>query len=513
MSPRLRTLRDESGIAMIAAMAVLLLLLILTTGVVAVAVTASRNSSRDTRSKRALEAAEAGLQVARYRINEVDWKSQQATYCPPGSNPPATYPGDCSVVSVSLGNGPTATNPVTAQYYVSQAYTYPSAPHPACGGPAITVNTDWARCITSTGTVNGVTRRLQARVEASVTVGNSLINGSNAFIGVSSVTLDGSNTVTGAPIESDGTITLKGKNDSIPDGCSTYPGNAVNAGSNTCTYVPATSSFASQLQSVSTLNSTGIPTNWPGDTCKWSWDSTLYPITSQPCGNSNATGISGTYTYTASTRTLSMTSGTTATLCTTGQICAYNFCSISMQSNAMLNIAAGSRVLIFLDSAPGGSTGTQRTYPVGTTPCSTSGAGSILQQQGSQVNNLSSAGCPTMGVVCALNLQLYAWGDPGSPPTSCGSTYCINLNAAGTTNALVYAPNSYFGGPSATGTLNGSLVAYQIGGANVGFKFNFDSSVDQVVTGQSQTGAFAVSPDTWHECTAAPTGSSPESGC
>src|SRR2546421_7610639 len=68
----LRRLRDgEDGVAMIVAMGALTVILLLTALAAAAAVQLSTSSNQDRNDKRAFQAAEAGLQVATYRMNKL----------------------------------------------------------------------------------------------------------------------------------------------------------------------------------------------------------------------------------------------------------------------------------------------------------------------------------------------------------------------------------------------------------------------------------------------------------
>ena len=68
-STTLKYLRGDDGAAMIVAIIVLMITSLLAAVAVAVAVQTNGSSQRDVAKKNALEAAEAGLQVAVYRLN------------------------------------------------------------------------------------------------------------------------------------------------------------------------------------------------------------------------------------------------------------------------------------------------------------------------------------------------------------------------------------------------------------------------------------------------------------
>jgi Tfp pilus assembly protein PilX len=472
--------REERGIALVAAMAVLLVLLLLTTSVVAVAVMLRNHSSRDRSSSRALGAAEAGLQIARYRVNRMPPKGQKTSSCPYPS--PAISSGtDCEKVEVDLGNGG------SAAYYVSQAYTTT----PPCGSAAPAAGY-WVRCITSTGTVGAVSRRLQARVDASVITGKpvlcsgaSSVSAGCSFAGIHAVSLDGENKIN-AYVASDGEIHLKGKGDEIL-GCAPSPTGAskLKLEGNSCPLLspPQTNSWASQVPTAQSLNENGINTGVAGDSCTgYTWTSTVAEHDStHPCGNSNAQAGSAL----KSGRILKLGKNASLTLCSSGGVCAYNFCQIELEAGAQLNFGSSATVVIFMDSSTR----------------SGSGCASIT------VTIKTMAGASIANGGQAANLQVYVWGNSSNPANS-----KLEMNAASGITAIIWAPNSDFVSSSSHAKIIGALVAYEIGGSDVGLSFEPDSSISNPSSGQSSTGLFTPTLGTWHECTATATGS-PESGC
>ena len=475
----------ERGAVVVAATAILLLLLIITLGVAIAASQLSSHSRRDTYSSRAFHAAETGLNVARFRINRMSPTGPTQHSCPSGSGtasvPTSAGPNtDCAAAIVDLGAGASAT------YYVSTAFTTP----PPCGGVAPEVD-HWARCVTSTGTVNGVSRRVQVRLDASASAGQPVFCSDCGFVGLAGVKLDGSNTINGN-IASDGLISLRGSGDTITGYCEpSQPLGSVSAGSNTCQVRTQATTWASRIPSVSALDTNRVS---PGgaaegfaDPCttgySWTSTSTSYVATTNPCGNQNSTIVSG---YTASSRRENLGAGATITLCTTGKVCAYNLCQLDLAAASTINIAAGSRVLMFIDS------------PARSSSCAGRN-GSLTQDAGSAINN---AGSPA-------NLQVYVWGNPGaSSPTS-----NVGMMAGSGIHALIFAPNSTFNSPSAGAAITGAITAYSIGGADVSLSFSFDNSAQQPTTGQPTTGRFTPTAGSWHECSASNPGGYPESGC
>jgi Tfp pilus assembly protein PilX len=154
------SLRSEKGVALPVASGMLRVVTLLIVGFFTVALRVNDTSGDDRRSKRALAAAEAGLQTAIYRLNSLNASaSLNASKCLRAGweNPLAT--GECAgyTDSTSLGNGASFT------YYVTPASATASASCATVPGVATSTSD---RCITSVGTVNGVTRRIQTRVVA-----------------------------------------------------------------------------------------------------------------------------------------------------------------------------------------------------------------------------------------------------------------------------------------------------------------------------------------------------------
>jgi Tfp pilus assembly protein PilX len=168
-------LRSEDGVALPVAAGMLMVVSILVVGFFTVAMRVNATSVDDRSSKRALAAAEAGLQSAVYRLNQLSRSAPaQAGSCLTTTWVPTT--GECPGFTEALGNGAQYT------YYVTQqGATCPTT----LPGLAPTAED---RCITSIGTVNGVSRRIQTRVVSRIAipdfgqvgmVGKSLVYGRN----------------------------------------------------------------------------------------------------------------------------------------------------------------------------------------------------------------------------------------------------------------------------------------------------------------------------------------------
>jgi Tfp pilus assembly protein PilX len=171
---------SQDGIAMPVATAVMLIMSILVATFFSVGLSVTDSANEDRNSKSALAAAEAGLQTAVYRLNQIRNPAVPAGQCLT-SVPAAPVGGECPGQTEQVGNG--------------ASFTYYVTPELGAGGacvllPSRTVApTD--RCITVVGTTHGVTRRIQARVNSQFTttvfpfgqaglVGKSLVDAWNS---------------------------------------------------------------------------------------------------------------------------------------------------------------------------------------------------------------------------------------------------------------------------------------------------------------------------------------------
>jgi Tfp pilus assembly protein PilX len=168
--------KSQEGVALPVASGMLMVISILAVGFFTVSMRVNDTSVEDRSSKRALAAAEAGLQTAVFRLNQLSRSAPaQAGSCLTTTWVPAT--GECPGQTETLGNGAQYT------YYVTQQGV--TCPTTLPGLPPTAED----RCITSIGTVNGVTRRIQTRVVSRVAipdfnqvgmVGKSLVYGRNS---------------------------------------------------------------------------------------------------------------------------------------------------------------------------------------------------------------------------------------------------------------------------------------------------------------------------------------------
>jgi type II secretory pathway pseudopilin PulG len=171
-------LAQQSGLATPIVVAVLAVVGLLAAGGALAALGASDGANEDRRAKRALAAAEAGVQEAAYRLNTL---RPDETKC---------LGVDGAVVTPVGGECPEP--PVNGSVAADAEYDYYATPALLTGAacadqPNLTYDpTATDHCITSTGTVAGVKRRLQARVR----VTRKTIFGVTGLLGLDSVTIE-----------------------------------------------------------------------------------------------------------------------------------------------------------------------------------------------------------------------------------------------------------------------------------------------------------------------------------
>jgi Tfp pilus assembly protein PilX len=196
-------LANEGGFALIVAMFVLLIVSVLVAAAIAVASQTSTSTTRDASSKAALEAAEAGLQVAAFRLSKLE---PVETACVTGTATAFPTLPTTGEPSYCAGSGPEPLgNGATFQYWTSKKLTSGS-----CAGRTIPTEPAGVtqRCITSEGIAGAVKpgTRLQTLVKS--TGGEPLFT-VKGILGMEEVLLEGSVTATGI-VASNGKIIGKG---------------------------------------------------------------------------------------------------------------------------------------------------------------------------------------------------------------------------------------------------------------------------------------------------------------
>ncbi len=453
---RFRRLLDERGVALPMALAVLFVTAGLATVAAREAITATHQSARDENAKRAIQAAQSGIQNAVYQMNLIQ---PAATQCVGrnGSGQLAAQAvgsnGWCAAISEDLGDG------TTYSEQVSQATT-------------ATINsiTVQQRQISSTGTTNGVTRRVLLAVQAAT--GAQLFPTGYAMLADQSINMKNNAKVTGG-LGSNGNITLKNNAD-LCGNVTPGPGKTYSHGPNTTVCSGSSTANAAQpfaIQPVDLGNAT------PNDNQRITNAIANSGSNKDSCGNATACSK---ISWNAATRVLTLNSGATLTL--SGN--KYFFCRLELKGGSTLQIAS-------------------RTTPLETyidTPenCgSTAGMGSVVFNSNSNFVNLANN--PAVFVLYVAGSSKIATSIDLSGNDSSGSNAII---------MAIYAPNSSI---TYANNLNftGAIVAKTIDLKNNAV-ITYDSRVTSITSGSSVR--FYQGYD-YKECTSVPTGTTPDTGC
>lgn len=442
-----RFLRNESGNALVTALGALSVMGAVSASVFSVSMHLgdSSNDSRD--AKKALAAADAGLEAAVYRMNKQNLENTSSCFTTTLVSPSG---GECPGYTESLGNGASYT------YYVTPALDSDDV----CAGVPISYTGDddvtiVQRCVTSMGTANGVTRRIQARVASYI--GLQLFT--LGILGLESVELDNSSQIS----------TIVGSNGQISVG-----------NSNTVTGL--------QLGPSAPNANLGSP-NTIGSVTRRSVSEGNHVLAPVNVGNSatvndNARITSGqdassSVTYDSAGRTL--TFGNNSTLTLGGGT--YNFCQINVDGKATLNIAVGAKTRIFIDSPDRAGSG-----------CA-SGTGTITAEKEITINNPNES----------EDLQIYIYGRGSAGSANDLVEFKNNFTLV---KGFIYAPNSTIEWKNG-GTVYGAVAAKEVAFKNT---TNFYWDADLANLRADTLSIFYKT--AWKECRSIQTSSTdPESGC
>ncbi|HEV3127673.1 MAG TPA: hypothetical protein VGY32_01750 [Solirubrobacteraceae bacterium] len=447
--------------AMIIAILTLFVIMLLITAAVAVAVQTDSSSRQDAYRKNASEAAEAGLQIAVYRLNMLHPSSQNCvgdTASAPGSN------GVCQSSTYTLGNGS------TYQYNMTPAL----GPTANCVGLQITSTDVNQRCITAVGTSNGVTQRAQIR---SAAFAAQPLFPANGIIGLNSVTMSGQALVIGTDA-TNGVASLSGQARATgtvlgPGGSYTHSGQASGGVVTTLSSPIVLSPVNPGTSNQSSLANCPLrqAAGYPACNDDYRITNGLASPKVAPYDLSQGTGVS----WTASTRTLSLSGQASLTL--GGGL--YNFCSLSMSGQARITISATIQTEIFIDSPDDPGSG-----------CA-AGSGDLSMSGQANWNNQSTN---------PLNLQLYVYGRNNG-------TAQISLTGQANFYGVLYAPQSNVF-LSGQGLVVGAVASRTASISGQGF--NFDS---RVTTLQATSNGLYYR-TAWAQCSPTPpSGSTPQAGC
>jgi hypothetical protein len=536
-----RRLKDERGVAMIVALGVLVVLLALTAVVVTAAVHESGISNRDTKEKRAFEAAQAGLQQTRYRMNMlINSDTRLPSFLQSLCLGPVTVSGtvtdqlasplsaygsiDCGPYTESLGNGAFFTSWTSVVISTGQS----------CAGSAIgpgSIVTQ--RCITSQGIVcppsyttpsqlpcpNEVVHRVEERVAAATGTPVFPVSG---VIGLNGVLIQQSAQVFGnvstnrqlvlqntAQVSSAATLAPAAPNPIIQNSASLGVGLVCNF----LTLIWPSACVTRASTNFSLLNN---PPPYPENTDNSRIANGLSACAlSNTCPHDVFTNSAGPCTacatWDATHRILSIPNGVTWTI--SGGT--YNLCNLNMSGSATAVLANGVKTAIFIDSDLNSS------YSPVSGQCAASATARLNASSQSQFVNNSPPlpGSPLLHDTTAMQIWVYgpsAVSNPDYNNNSChvgGSNNtdatCVTLGQGTDFYGTLYAPTSdvkITNSANTYGGVAGRTVTYNNPG-----KFFQDANIPTLVT----TATLAIYYRTaWTECQAQATvASNPMSGC
>jgi type II secretory pathway pseudopilin PulG len=459
MNHRLPSIAAQDGVAMIAAIGTLLVVSLLALVVATSSVRTSHTGNNDRSSKRALAAANAGLEVATYRLNTLTPAASSAQCITTAVTTPAAGHGVCAPVTESEGNGATHTYQVSIQKPANSA----------CGGAALASGAiaagSMVRCVTSTGTVNGVSRRVQTLIVAQPA--NPPYLPVQGVVGLDSVQL-GNNTSSQANVGSNGAITVG--NNSVIHQIELGPGATVSG------------SF--------TENNSRVVHPSP-------FTLQPAPVGTTATVNNNATGLAGYAGYSAATRDLNVTS---RLVLPSGD---YNFCRLTLgaQNSSSIEPAAGAQIRIFIDAPDDVRPG--------------SGCPTTAGQGWGQINGVNGVvlgrfnGSTPFGSPADTQIFVVGW-DPTAnvfPGSKYGWNQIVVSKNNLEINGLLYAPWSDVQVGKNNADIYGGAAAKRIYVKN-NANFVFDSSLANLGSAGGDFGRL-----NWSECRSRPVTSDPESGC
>jgi Tfp pilus assembly protein PilX len=456
----------ESGFVLPAAVIVLLVLTLLTGAALTVATQTSSSTARDSNSKSSLAAAEAGLQVAAYRLNVLKPEASQCI------NETAVAAPSAVVVESSLGGAGYCTEATAESIGNGASFQYSTTPALAagkkCAGEAIVAKTGITqRCITSEGTVNGVkpSARLQTRVESAV--GESLF-AIHGILGLEEVLVNGSVKATAIvasnlKIKGEGSAAFEKGFELCPGGTFTpAAGTARNKSGVTVGGVGGMGSVPS-LEKTRSAAECPIVAPLPAvhPTAASNEDSRIGfqdPFFTEGKSANKFTG--------PPTDQLTLSSNSELTLGGSK----YYFCSLIAERNGELKIALGAKVEIYIEST--------------SNPECPSTAGTFIIEGNAHLINPNGAG----------NLLIVV---AGKGP--------LKVENSGSLKASIYAPEAEVV-LNGSGELQGAVVGRKIRLEAGSFIFSGES--EKFTAGSAGT---AFDRKGWTQCSAG--GSSPEAGC
>jgi hypothetical protein len=315
VAARRRLWAEESGFGMVSAIVVLFIISVLTATATVIATQISTSTTRDLNVKAEIEAAEAGLQVASYRLGQLKPKEENCITRSEEAKPGAGSKYCAGSGSESLGNG------ASFQYWTSVALKASDV----CGGRLLVASTTLTqRCVTSEGTVSNVHPAVRLQLQVTTPTSGSLFP-VNGIFGLESVEI--SNNV---EVHAKGGTNRKfsignhGSVEGVALGKSAPAGQPEGKGSPGPVTREATDFVLAKVN--------------PGNSASENSDSRI------EAGSDPSKGV----TYNKETRTVETSNGAELTL--GGEV--YNFCNFTTGNNAKITLAAGKTTptKIFIDS-------------------------------------------------------------------------------------------------------------------------------------------------------------------
>jgi Tfp pilus assembly protein PilX len=464
--PRIRRpIAAEDGVAMVVAVMVLFIVITLATAAIATTLSTSSTTKRDNNVKAALAVAEAGLQTAIYRLNILH-PEEGNKYCVGQST--------VEVASVTGGYCKGITEELAGK---SSSYTYWTSEalgsSATCVGQAITSEESVTqRCVVAEGTVNGVKRRVSQRVAGFVARPLFKVHG---VTGLKKVTLE-NNSIDNGSAGSNGEILIK-NNGSVSEVCELGPSGKVEASKNAeCKVVHqrSTAEGPLTLSKVEPGSSAEKCTIVEGKVTSGNSDCLITHYLENEKTPVSPYDTARKVEFNEGTRELKMENSALLVL----KEGTYNFCSLEAQNNAVIELAAGAKVVIYIDSAKRSGS-----------KCPAEGSGVLKIWNNAEIINPSHN---------PSSLIIYVYDNSG------GEVYIKNNSEL---YGTIYAPESKVAIQN-NGAVHGAIAANEV---ELGNNFTFEWSGEDA---KFETGTITdFYRSSWLECTPEKTAANPQTGC
>lgn len=460
-------LAQERGVAMVVAMGILAVLMALGAAVLTSANNLGASTRTETARKKAFEAAQAGLEATIYRLNML---SPDDALCTGGSatggDPYAVLsPGGqlgpwCRPFTQSLGNG--------ASYTAWTSAVLSTSNQGACGGLQVgTATSVLERCVVSRGTIDGVARRVQARIGSYAA---ARVFPAAGLVGTRSVQISNQGEISGV-IGSNGPVSLG--SGAWARGIQLGP----------AAPAPVNPGQAPVTRRTTTEGPFTLAPVDPGDTATNADGNQRLSNAQQ--GIAPADIIGSGVVWNPTTRSLTLANNASVTL----GGAKYNFCTLSLGNGATVRLAVGVRTAIYVDSPERPGSGCPPT------------SGTFSMSNGARIENTAP---PASGSAYPdpTALQVYVYGKTASD---------VVVANTGNFYGTLYAPRSKVVlRPSNNSTITGAVAAQDVVIGNVG-AFYGDEGAARIKAANAAQQFFETS---WRECRPDPVNAgNPGSGC